>query len=377
MNKRKIETRHGEIKLPAFLPDATYGTIRNLSFNDLENTGIKEVVTTTLHLEQTLGSLYIKKMGGIHKFINWNRPVLTDSGGWQVYSLINSKNANKKNKITEMGCSFIDPKNGNYNLLTPEASIIIQSNLGSDIFTVLDDPIIGDASLGDRKESVDITTKWAARGKKQFSKIYSKSINRPLIGAVIQGANDFKMRKISAESLIKIGFDLFNFGGIPVYEGATWKADEKKGFYREMLEYVSDLIPKDKYKYAMGIGQPDDIAFCVEIGWDLFDTVLPTRNARHGYLYVSEGSGDITKDFKGKIFQMSYDVMHLRSSRYKFDETPVDLNCSCECCLRVSRSYLRHLIRIKEPAGFRLATIHNLSFYSNWMKNLRKEIGHL
>jgi queuine tRNA-ribosyltransferase len=410
--QNSIKTKHGEIKLPAFMPDATYGAIRNLSFEDVKKSGIDEIVTTTLHLEQKLGSKYVKDFGGLHKFLGWDKPILTDSGGWQVFSLINSNKANKQNKITKLGCSFIDPASGKYNLLTPESSISIQYNLGADIMTVLDDPIIGDASLSARKESVEITTDWARRSKEQFMKLYeltdesfvSSGINyveenvmsnglrvtgtqtpgtqnskpetvvRPLLGAVIQGADDFEMRKISAEQLLELDFDLYNFGGIPLYSDVTWRKESPKGFYREMLDYVGSLIPDHKIKYAMGIGQPDDIAFCVEHGWHLFDTVLPTRNARHGYLYVSQGKGDVHKNYKSQItnYNYSYDVLHLKSERYKMDDSPVDENCNCECCKTVSRAYLRHLIRIGEPAGLRLATIHNLRFYAKWMETLRK-----
>lgn len=388
MQKSSIQTNHGDIQLPAFLPDATYGSIRTASFKDVSKAGINEIVSTTLHLEQKIGSQYIKKMGGLHKFINWDRPILTDSGGWQVFSLINSNKGNKQNKITELGCSFIDPTNGDYSLLTPEGSIVIQSNLGADIMTVLDDPIIGDASLSARKESVDLTTKWAIRSKKKFEEIYNNEgevtlprlqARKPLLGAVIQGADDKEMRKQSAEQLLELDFDLYNFGGIPMYSDVSWKKDFPTGFYREMLAYVSELIPDSKYKYAMGVGQPEDIAFCVDAGWDLFDTVLPTRNARHGYLYVGQGQGDETKSYtrrRGHVTLptkkvIAYDIMHLKSERYKFDESPVDENCDCECCATVSRAYLRHLIRIKEPAGQRLATIHNLRFYARWMEKLR------
>ncbi|MCA9386571.1 tRNA guanosine(34) transglycosylase Tgt [Candidatus Dojkabacteria bacterium] len=386
MEKKSIQTKHGEIALPAFLPDATYGSIRTASFNDVKNAGINEIVSTTLHLEQKIGSQYIKKMGGLHKFINWDRPILTDSGGWQVFSLINSNKGNKQNRITDLGCSFIDPASGDYSLLTPEGSIVIQSNLGADILTVLDDPIIGDASLSARKESVELTTKWAARSKKKFDEIYKDGedrdphrLNRPLLGAVVQGADDKKMRKESAEQLLELDFDLYNFGGIPMYSDISWKKDFPTGFYREMLAYVSELIPDNKYKYAMGVGQPEDIAYCVDAGWDIFDTVLPTRNARHGYLYVGGGMGDESKSYsrrRGSLSSptqkvLSYDIMHLRSERYKFDENPVDENCDCECCKTVSRAYLRHLIRIKEPAGQRLCTIHNLAFYAKWMEELR------
>lgn len=375
-NHNSIKTKHGEITLPAFMPDATYGAIRNLSFEDVKETGILELVTTTLHLEQKLGSSYVKKMGGVHKFFGWDRPILTDSGGWQVFSLINSNRGNRKNRITKLGCSFVDPQSGKYNLLTPESSISIQLNLGADIITVLDDPIIGDASLAARKESVEITTDWAKRSKNQFEKLtknVASNTTKPLIGCVIQGADDFENRKISAEQLLELDLDLYNFGGIPLYSDVTWRENSPKGFYREMLAYVSELIPNTKLKYAMGIGQPDDIAFCVEHGWDLFDTVLPTRNARHGFLYVSEGQGDETRGYKSKKTgkEYFYDVMHLRSERYKYDERPIDENVKTGPSANVSRAYLRHLVRIKEPAGFRLATIHNLKFYADWMEMLR------
>ncbi|GAB4283581.1 MAG: tRNA guanosine(34) transglycosylase Tgt [Candidatus Dojkabacteria bacterium] len=385
------KSTNNKLILPSFLPDATYGSVKNLSFKDVQDTGTQGIVTTTLHIEQKIGSEYVKNFGGIKKFFGWNGFVLTDSGGWQVFSLINSKRANKKNKITELGCSFIDERTGKYNLLTPESSQVIQHNLMPDAVTVLDDPIIPNASLRERKESVRINTAWAKRSKKKFlelnhlseSEFHSTGVRlapfiplseleRPLIGTVVQGGEDFKLRKISAEELIEIGFDLYNFGGLPLLSEITWKTDYPQGFHREMLHFVCELLPKDKIKYAMGVGQPDDIAFCVEVGWNLFDTVLPTRNARHGYLYVSEGNGDQTKEYKslrdGKT--MKYDIQHLRSERYKYDESPVDSNCGCECCSTTSRAYLRHLIRIKEPAGMRLATIHNLTFYQKWMNQL-------
>lgn len=381
---KNIKTPHGEIVLPAFMPDATYGSIRNISFADLSNTGIKEIVTTTLHIEQKLGSVYVAEFGGIHKFFGWDGPILTDSGGWQVFSLINSNRKNPKNKITELGCSFIDPISGNYTLLTPESSMAIQANLGGDIQTVLDDPVLPNATYADRFDSVRINTLWAKRSKDAFSK-YNSEKNKPLLGAVIQGADDKELRRISATELIDIGFDLYNFGGIPMMSEITWKEESPEGFHRELLKFVIDLLPKDKVAYAMGVGQPDDIAYCIDIGWDLFDTVLPTRNARHGYLYVSSGFGDVDKTYvpenngilKNKYSidtNLNYSVLHAKNERYKFDNGPVDPLCSCECCKSVSRAYLRHLIKINEPAGFRLATIHNLAFYANWMNQFRVKI---
>lgn len=381
MSKTEIKTKHGEIRLPAFMPDATYGSIKAISFNDAKNAGVKEIVTTTLHIEQKIGSEFIKDFGGIHKFFGWDRPILTDSGGWQVFSLINRAKASKKNSISELGCTFEDPISKKISILTPESSQVIQHNLGADIVTVLDNPIIGNDTFAKRKECVRINTIWAKRSKSKFLELNeipdldqisdlnsgSKTI-RPLIGAVIQGGNDFELRKQSADELLEIDFDIFNFGGIPMHTGETWLTNPSKGFYHDMLEYVANLIPQNKLKYAMGVGQPDDIAFCVEKGWDLFDTVLPTRNARHGFLYVSPEFGEEVRSYKN----LSYGIMHIKSERYKSDEQPIDSNCSCEACQNYSRAYIRHLVRISEPAGLRLATIHNLQFYSDWMNKIRK-----
>lgn len=374
----EIKTKNGELKFPAFLPDATYGSVRSTSFKDLKDIGTQGVVTTTLHIEKVFGSQNINKLGGINKFFSFDRPILTDSGGWQVFSLINSKRPGKKyGHVSELGCTFFDDNTGKTILLSPESSIQIQINLDSDIITVLDYPILGDAPLVERKECIRINTQWAKRSINQLNKLNdTKGCERPLIGCVIQGGDDFKLRKQSASELAEIGFDLFNFGGIPMRSEVTWKTNSKQNFYHEMLSFVSELIPRGKIKYAMGVGQPDDIAFCVQEGWDMFDTVLPTRNARHGYLYVSEGQGDETKSVKIKNSKnefktFAYDILRLKNSRYVLSEDCVDNSCDCETCKNVSRAYLRHLIRINEPAGFRLATIHNLRFYNQWMFALR------
>lgn len=373
---KEIDTNHGKIKTPAFMPDATYGSIKSISFTDAFNSGIREIVTTTLHLEQKIGSLNIKEMGGIHKFMGWQRPVLSDSGGWQVFSLINAQKGSK-NFITEAGCSFIDSKTGKQTFLSPENSIDIQLNLDSDILTALDNPIGASESLKLRKESIKLNTIWAERAIKRF-KEQSSTKNKKILGGVIQGAGDFELRKTSALELLEMDFDIYNFGGIPMYYGESWKSEKEYRLFHEMLVFLAALIPNNKIKYAMGVGQPKDIAFCVDTGWDLFDTVLPTRNARHGLLYVSspEGEEEIkytgSGELKNSIF--TYGVQHLKSLRYKMDSKPVDSNCSCECCKTVSRAYLRNLLRLNEPAGFRLATIHNLTFYTSWMKLLRNSL---
>ncbi|MCA9378944.1 tRNA guanosine(34) transglycosylase Tgt [Candidatus Dojkabacteria bacterium] len=358
-----IETLHGTIETPSFMPDATYGSVKALSFSDVANAGIKEIVTTTLHLERTLGSEYIREFGGIHKFFGWQRPILTDSGGFQVFSLIHRRQ-DKNHKISDLGCSFLDPATGDYKLLTPETSQTIQHNLGSDIRVVLDEPVNHDGTVQQAKEAVKRTTTWAKRSKQKFLELVGISerdfenpkIKRPLLVAVIQGGNNFELRKQSAEELQEIGFDIYGFGGLPLHNSKSWKNDAPTGFHHELLHYVGSLVHGDKPRYGLGIGTPDDLVYCSKLGWDLFDTVLPTRNARHGYLYVSPGQGDEQ--------HQHYDVLHLRTKQYEFDEGPVDDNCDCECCRTVSRAYLRHLIKIKESAGWRLASVHNLKFYA-------------
>lgn len=383
-----ILTPHGAITTPSFMPDATYGTVKGLSFNDLKAVGVNEFVTTTLHLENKLDSKYISEYGGLHKFLNWDRPILTDSGGFQVFSLI-YRRPNKQNRISDAGCSFVDPNSGEYSLLTPEISQMIQHNLGSDIRVVLDEPVLHEGSYAQAEAAVKRTTEWAKRSKQKFLELLQIDENefsrtsvgsgsglgsgkefskpqpnpRPLLTAVIQGGNFFELRKRSAEELQEIGFDIYGFGGLPLHNSKRWNLEHPTGFHHELLDLVSGLVV-DKPKYGLGIGTPDDIIYCSNLGWDLFDTVLPTRNARHGYLFVSPGQGDVQ--------QKNFDVMHIKTERYKFDESPVDAECDCECCRTISRAYLRHLLRLEDGAGFRLASIHNLRFYSRTMESLQK-----
>jgi queuine tRNA-ribosyltransferase len=356
----KINTEHGEINTPVFLPDATYGSINSISFQDASSVGVEEIVTTTLHLELYLGSDYIQEMGGVHKYFGWKRPILTDSGGFQVFSLIH-RNKNKDNLITEEGARFRDYRTGRNYFLTPETSQQIQHKLGSDIRVVLDEPLSLEADYDSNLASVRRTTEWAKRSKQEFCKLlsieesaFANYPNRPLLCGVIQGGGSKELRKRSAEELMNIGFDIYNYGGLSL--GPDGKQDLELG------EYLVDLLPKDKPRYAMGIGTPDDIFNLAAMGWDLFDCVLPTRNARHGYLFVPLGEGDVDYGH--------YSVLHLKSERYKHDSGPICSTSPAEL-RNVSRAYLRHLIRCKEPAGFRLATLQNLHFYSQCLESIR------
>jgi len=356
----QIQTRHGVIDTPAFLPDATYGSVKMLSFDDVKDAGINQILCTTLHLHIKPGDKYIKRMGGMHKFFGWDRPILTDCGGWQVFSLIHQSG---KGEVTEEGAKFIMPNDGREEILTPESSINIQINLKSDIVLALDDPVLGDSSIKANSKSVDLTIKWAKRAKEEFLKRYHLTdkkfdnpykYKRPLLFSVIQGGNYKKLRKKCAEALIEIGFDGYGYGGILL------KNDKKKT--REILKYFAELVPKDKIRYGMGVGKPDDIEYCIKCGYDLFDCVVPTRNGRHGQCFTSFGS------------------INLKSSRYRYDNRAIDRKCDCESCRvvdgrpKASRAYLHHLLKTKEVTGMRLSSMHNLKFYADLLKHYRETI---
>ena len=353
----KIQTRHGDIKTPAFLPDATYGTVKTLSFRDVERCGIAQVLCTTLHLYIRPGDTYIKRMGKLHSYLNWNKPILTDSGGWQVFSLIHQSG---RGNVSNEGARFYMPTDGSEHFLTPEKSIEIQANLGSDIHLVLDDPIIGNASYKDNKRAVDITIAWAEAAKEAFLKQYNltaekfnnpKKYKRPLLFSIIQGGNYKRLRKKCAEKLIEIGFDGYGYGGILL------KDDQKKT--REILKYFAELVPDKAIRYGMGVGRMKDIQFCVENGFDLFDSVVPTRNARHGHCYTTFGG------------------INVRSSKYKYDKRAIDRKCDCEACHivnrkpAVSRAYLWHLFKVQDSAAMRLCTMHNLHYYEKTLYGYR------
>lgn len=363
-----INTLHGGIITPAFFPDATYGAIKSLSFSEAHNAGVREIVTTTLHLEMTVGSEFIGNFGGLHKFLNWNRPILTDSGGFQIFSLIHRK-MQKLGRITDAGVTFEDPRTGKFKILTPEISQIIQHNLGSDIRVVLDEPALRTTSIKYLKEANRRTVEWAKRSKEIFLKLNGLTesdfdnprVKRPLLCAVIQGGNVENLRKENAKALIDIGFDIYGFGGgLPMKDEKSWKNELPKGLDPEMLAFLADLIPQDKIRYGLGMGTPDDLRSSIECGWDIFDTVLPTRNARHGYLYVNAGDGDAHFN--------NYSVMHIKKEIYKKDIYPINKDSRIKDLREISRAYLRYLFKIGENEALRLATMNNLEFYSQLME---------
>ena len=329
------------------MPDATYGAVKSLDFTDLDNIKINVIVTNTLHLYLNPTDTYIKKLGGLSKFLGWQKPILTDSGGFQVYSLINRIGKSLGNSIDENGAHFINPQNGTKHYLTPEKSIEIQCNLGSDILTVLDDPLDFTADYNRVEKSVKRTTNWALKCKNKFLELNNltkqefentNGSTRPLLFAVIQGGKFEDLRTRCAKELIDIGFDGYNFGGLHYVE--------KGNVMKNILKLTANLIPDNKPKYAMGVGTPDDIKLALNYGWNMFDTVLPTRMARHSTLYTTKGE------------------IKLTNKQYEFDIKPIDEDCNCLTCQNYSKAYIRHLLKIKEQTGYRLASIHNLYFFN-------------
>lgn len=360
--KKILKTNHGILPLPAFFPDGTLGVVRGVDTIDLENAGVDGIVINAYHL---LANSTVDKEGAeskIRTLMKWDKPMVTDSGGFQVMSLIH-KNP-KLGKIKEDKIIFRTP-GGATVILTPEKSIQAQFQLGADIMITLDDCTKPDQSLEDQEKSVERTIRWAKKCKEEFEKeIRDKEKRRmervrPLLFAVIQGGNNKKLRKYCAEELNKIGFDGYCYGGFPV---------EKGRFLKEIVEYTAKLMPDDKPKYAMGVGKPEDIVACVKMGYGLFDCVIPTREARHKKLYIFNSSLDVrTKSF--------YSTIYIGSGKYQESLEPISRHCDCYTCQNYYRAYLYHLFKIGDSLAVRLATIHNLRFYSTLLKELGVGFG--
>ena len=331
-----ITTGHGTIETPVFMPVGTQAAVKTLTPEELKENDTSIILSNTYHLFLRPGNKLIKNMGGLHKFMNWNGPILTDSGGFQVFSL------NKLAKIKEEGVYFNSHINGSKCFLSPEISMEIQQDLGADIVMVFDEPVPYPSSYEYAKNSNEMNSRWAERCKKRHSEE-----NQALFG-IIQGAMFKDLRKQSAENILEIGFDGYAIGGLSV--------GEPKDLMLEFVDYTAPLLPEEKPRYIMGVGTPTDIIKGILCGIDMFDCVLPTRNARNGTLFTSEG----------KVI--------IKNSKYTDDESPPDPICLCYTCRHYSRAYLRHLFVAQEILSLRLNTIHNVYFYNNLMKQIREEI---
>ncbi len=324
------------VETPVFMPVGTQATVKFLDPQDIKNIGASIILSNTYHLWLRPGSEVLKKAGGIHNFMNYDGPILTDSGGFQVFSLADNR------KISEEGVSFKSHLDGSKLFMSPEDSIHIQEAIGSDIAISFDECIPYPSSYEYTKDSVDRTLRWAKRGKDAHTRK-----NQALFG-VVQGSEYPDLRKYCAQELVKMNFDGYSIGGTSVGE-------DKKTHY-EMLDYTLPYLPEDKPRYEMGIGAVNDILEAVERGVDMFDCVLPTRIARHGTLMTSQGRITIRKNI------------------YKDDFSPLDPNCDCECCKNYTKAYLNHLYRANEGLGNRLMSIHNLRFLIKLMEDIRLAI---
>jgi queuine tRNA-ribosyltransferase len=359
----ELQLKSGKLKTPFFMPDATRASVRGLTTERLLKTGIEAMVVNTYHLFLQPKMNLIRQAGGIHKFMNWNNPLLSDSGGYQVYSLIH-KNP-ELGKITEEGAIFKSVLDGAQHLLTPELAIQIQFDLGVDMMVVLDDPRPITASREIVDESVERTIRWAERCKIEYEKQIEKrnisSEKRPLLFSVVQGGVHVDLREKCADGLKEINFAGYGFGGRHI--------DDEGNFLTEVMQKTASYIPTESVRFALGIGRPSDIVQSFLLGWDMFDCVIPSREGRHGRLFIWKDKNEIIKDNRVGDF---YETLNIGNSKFKNDFSPIDEDCDCYACTNHSRSYIRHLFQVKEPLGPQLATIHNLKFYMELMGKLKR-----
>ena len=336
----EMKLNHGVVQTPIFMPVGTYGTVKAMAPNELEEIGSQIILGNTFHLWLRPGLDVIAKHGGLHQFMGWDKPILTDSGGFQVFSLGSLR------KITEEGVKFASPINGDKLFLTPEVSMQIQKVLNSDIVMQFDEctpyEIKGrPATQAEAEKSMRMSLRWAKRCKDEFNRLG----NPNALFGIVQGGMFENLREESLKGLTDIGFDGYAVGGLSV--------GEPKEDMNRIMAHIVHQLPQDKPRYLMGVGTPEDLVEGVSQGIDMFDCVMPTRNARNGWLFTRYGD------------------VKIRNSKYKDDLRPVDPTCNCYACRHFTRSYLNHLQKVNEILGARLNTIHNLHYYLNLMQEIR------
>ena len=331
----KLTLKHGSIQTPSFMTIGTYGSVKSLSNEDIHHTGTEIILCNAFHLMLRPGFDLIKRAGGLHKFMNWSKPILTDSGGYQVFSL------SKRAKIVKSGVEFKSPINGETIFMSPERSIETQLNLGSDIMMIFDDCTPYPASKDETKKSMELSLKWAE------SSYRTNNQSAPLFG-IVQGGMYLDLRNESLDELIKCDYQGFAIGGVSV--------GEPKDIRETIISEIAPKLPLNKPRYLMGVGKPLDIIKAVQNGIDMFDCVIPTRNARNGQLFTHEG------------------VVNIRNKDNTDDLSPISKDCKCFTCLNYTRAYLRHLDKCNDILAARLMTIHNVYFYQEFMAKIREAI---
>ncbi|MGF1749869.1 MULTISPECIES: tRNA guanosine(34) transglycosylase Tgt [Vibrio] len=334
----QLTFERGTVQTPAFMPVGTYGTVKGMTPEEVKDTGAEILLGNTFHLWLRPGQEIMKLHGDLHDFMNWQGPILTDSGGFQVFSLGATR------KITEEGVHFRSPVNGDKVFMDAEKSMEIQKDLGSDVVMIFDECTPYPATHDEAKKSMEMSLRWAQRSRDHFDKLE----NTNSLFGIVQGGVYEDLRDVSVEGLTNIGFDGYAVGGLAVGE-------PKEDMHR-VLEHTTPKLPEDKPRYLMGVGKPEDLVEGVRRGIDMFDCVMPTRNARNGHLFVTGG------------------VIKIRNAKHKTDTTPLDPECDCYTCKNYSKAYLHHLDRCNEILGARLNTIHNLRYYQRLMESIRKSI---
>lgn len=332
----RLTLSHGVVETPIFMPVGTYGTVKGLTPEELRDNGAQIILGNTFHLMLRPGEALIEQLGGLHGFMHWDGPILTDSGGFQVWSLTELR------KLTEQGVTFRSPVNGDKILLTPERSVEVQHALGADIVMQFDECTNYPATEDEARSSMELSGRWAQRCK------VAHGDNPNALFGINQGGMHAKLRLESQQRLAEMGFDGYAIGGLSVGE----PRDERL----HVLDTLQPVMPVDAPRYLMGVGTPQDLVDAVDRGVDMFDCVMPTRNARNAHLFTSQG------------------VLRLRNARFKDDPAPIDPDCACYTCAHYSRAYLHHLHRCNEILGARLNTIHNVHFYLDWMAQMRAAI---
>jgi len=337
-----LTTDHGVIQTPIFMPVGTNGTVKSLSPPELFDNGVQIILANTYHLYLRPGDQLLAKFGGLHKFMGWDGPILTDSGGFQVFSLSDLR------KIDDQGVTFQSHLDGTSHRFTPEKAIDIQSNIGSDIMMVLDECTPYPCDYEYAKKSMNLTVQWARQSNSYWLHYSSTHDTRQALFGIVQGSIFNDLRKECVEKLSELDFPGYAIGGLAVGESG----EERK----RMTDLCTDLLPVEKPRYLMGVGLPEDILESIELGVDMFDCVIPTRNARNGTVFTSMGK------------------LIIKSARCKSENKSIDENCSCYTCKNFSRAYIRHLFNSNEILGLRLATLHNIHFYMWLVSEARNQI---
>jgi queuine tRNA-ribosyltransferase len=334
----RLVTKHGVVDTPVFMPVGTRGTVKGLGPDDLREAGASIVLGNTYHLYEKPGHELIRELGGLHRFMAWDRPILTDSGGFQVFSLA------KVRKLSEEGARFRSPVDGREHLLTPELAVEVQHALGADVIHPLDECLAYPATVPDTERSLGLTLRWARRSLDAHRRGSAAS----LMFGIVQGGTDEDVRRRAVEETVALGFDGYAIGGLAV--------GEPKPMMYDLTELTASLLPRDRPHYLMGVGKPEDLVESVARGVDMFDCVLPTRNARNGQAFTADGP------------------VTIKQARHAQDPAPLDASCGCYTCRTFSRAYLRHLFIAGELLVFRLLSLHNVSFFVSLMTAMRDAI---